>query len=108
MIPPKPFQSGPLLIVRLSYDLNPSKRNEGKTPSSIDSEGQRIVLCLNMRYLKCSMHTISPQKHCHQSPKPRGVKYALTLTMHVITHKSQSWIAQQKSTFHISALFMKT
>ena len=44
----------------------------------ISSEGHQIVLCLDMRYLKCSMHPISPQMHCHQSPKPLRDKYALT------------------------------
>ena len=30
-------------------------------------------------YPKCSMHTISPQMHCHQSPKRLREKYALTV-----------------------------
>ena len=77
---PKLSKADPLLIVRLSYHSNPPKRNVGKTLSALDSEGQRIVLCLKMRYLKCSMHTVSPQMHCHQSPKPLRDKYVLTIS----------------------------
>lgn len=28
-----------------------------------------------INHLKCLMHMISPQKHCHQPPKPLKVKY---------------------------------
>ena len=42
--------------------------------------GESIVLCHMMYYLKCLMHMISPQMHCHQSPKPLGYKYALTIS----------------------------
>ena len=46
-------------------------------PSSIVFEGHHIVLCLAMKRLRNSRHTISPQKHCHQSPKHLRDKYAL-------------------------------
>ena len=77
MIPPKPFQRGPLLIVRLSYDSNPPKRNVEKTPSSSVFEGHPIVLCLAEKSLESSWHTISPQMHCHQSPKHLGINMTL-------------------------------
>ena len=77
MIPPKPFQSGPLLIVRLSYDSNPPKRNVEKTSSSSVFEGHPIVLCLAMKCLEYSRHTISPQMRCHQPPKHLGINMPL-------------------------------
>ena len=78
MIPPKPFQRGPPLNSMAFLRLKSTKKKHRETSSSIGSDGHRIFLCLDMRYLKCSMHTISPQMHCHQSPKPLREKYALT------------------------------
>ena len=67
----------PLLIVRLSYDSNPPKRNIEKTPSSSVFEGHPIVLCLARKCLEYSWHTISPQMRCHQSPKHLGINMSL-------------------------------
>ena len=80
MIPPKPFQSEPPLNSTTFLRLKSTEKKHREPPSLIGSEGQRIVLCLDMRYLKCSMHTISPQTHCHQSPKHLRDKYALTIS----------------------------
>ena len=44
-----------------------------------------------MKYLRNSRHTISPQKHCHQSPKHLRDKYALTLGM--VARHSSIWSA---------------
>ena len=80
MIPPKPFQRGPPLNSTAFLRLKSTEKKRRETPSSIVFEGHQIVLCLDMIYLKCSMHTISPQKHCHQSPKQLRDKYALTIS----------------------------
>ena len=64
--------------------LNSTEKKHRETPSSIGSEGHRIVLCLDMKYLKCSMHTISLQMHGHQSPKPLRQKYALTISSFLV------------------------
>jgi hypothetical protein len=81
LIPPKPFRRGPPLNSTAFLQLKSTEKKRRETPSSLGSEGHRIVLCLDMRYLKCSMHTISPQMHCHQSPKPHREEYALTPSM---------------------------
>ena len=80
MIPPKPFQSGPPLNSTAFLRLKSTEKKRREMPSSIVFEGHQIVLCLVMRCLKYSMHTISPQKHCHQSPKQLRDKYALTIS----------------------------
>ena len=81
VIPPKPFQRGPPLNSTAFLRLKSSEKKRRETPSSTFFEGHQIVLCLDMIYLKCSMHMISPQKHCHQSPKLLRDKYALTLSL---------------------------
>ena len=78
MIPPKPFQSRPPLNSMTFLRLKSTERKRRETPSSIVFEGHQTVLCLVMICLKYSMHMISPQKHCHQSPKLLRDKYALT------------------------------
>src|SRR3990170_5588901 len=80
MIPPEPFRRGPPLNSTAFLRLKSTEKKHRDTPSSLGSKGHRIVLCLDMRYLKCSMDTISPQMHCHQSPKPLREKYALTIS----------------------------
>ena len=75
---PKPFQRGPPLNSTTFLRLKSTEKKRRETPSSIVFEGHQIVLCLVMICLKYSMHTISPQKHCHQSPKQLRDKYALT------------------------------
>ena len=77
-IPLKHFQRGPPLNSMTFLRLKTTGKKRRETPSSIVFEGHQIVLCLVMICLKCSMHTISPQKHCHQSPKQLRDKYALT------------------------------
>ena len=62
MIPPKPFQSEAPLNSTAFLRLQSTEKNRREAPSSRSSEGHQVVLCLYMRYLKCSMHTISPQK----------------------------------------------
>ena len=79
-IPPKPFQSGPPLNSTALLRLNSTEPNRRETPSSIIFEGHQIVLCLVVIYLKSSIHTISPQRHCHQSPKLLRDKNALTIS----------------------------
>ena len=64
--------------------LKSTKKKHRETPSSLGSEGHRIVLYLDMRYLKCSMHMISLQMHCDQSPKPHREKYALTISSFLV------------------------
>ena len=81
MIPPEPFRRGPPLNSTTFLRLKSTKKKRRTTPSSIVSEGHRIVSCLVMKYLRNSRHTISPQKHCHQSPKHLRDKYALTTLM---------------------------
>ena len=71
---PKRTALNSMAFLRLKY----TEKKCREPPSSIGSEGHRIVLCLEMRYLKCSMHTINPKMYCHQSPKPHRKKYALT------------------------------
>ena len=78
MIPPKPFRRRPPLNSTAFLRLKSTKKKRRKTPSSIVFEGQQTVLCLAMKCPGNSRHTISPQKHCHQSPKHLRDKYALT------------------------------
>ena len=80
MIPPKPFQRGPPLNSTAFLRLKSTEKKRRKTPSSIVFEGHQTILCLVMKRLKYSRHTISPQKHCHQSPKHLRDKYALTIS----------------------------
>ena len=80
LIPPKPFRRGPPLNSTALLRLKSTKEKRRTTPTSIVSEGHRIVSCLVMKYLRNSRHTISPQKHCHQSPKHLRDKYALTIS----------------------------
>ena len=79
-IPPKPFQRGPPLNSTAFLRLKSIKKKRRKTSSSIVFKGHQIVLCLVMICLKYSMHIVSPQKHCHQSPKQLRDKYALTIS----------------------------
>ena len=60
MIPSKPFQRGPPLNSMAFLRLKSTEKKHRETSSSLGSEGHRIILCLDMRYLKCSIHTISP------------------------------------------------
>ena len=78
LIPPKPFRRGPPLNSTALLRLKSTKEKRRTTPTSIVSEGHRMVSCLDMNNLRNSRHTISPQKHCHQSPKPLRDKYAVT------------------------------
>ena len=78
MIPPKPFQIGPPLNSMAFLRLKSTEKKRKEASSSIGFEGHQIVLYLVMKCLKYSEHTISPQKHCHQSPKQLRDKYALT------------------------------
>ena len=80
MIPPEPFQSGPPLNSTAFLRLKTTEKKCRETPSSIVFEGYQTVLCLVMKCLKYSRHTIRPQKHCHQSPKHLRDKYALTIS----------------------------
>ena len=80
MIPPKPFQRGPPLNSTAFLRLKSTEKKRRETPSSTVFEGHQIVSCLVMIYLKYSMHVVSPQKHCHQSPKQLRDKYALTIS----------------------------
>ena len=75
----QPFQHGPPLNSMAFLRLKSTETKCRERPSSIIFEGHQIILCLGMIYLKCSMHTISPQNHCHQSPKLLRDKYALTM-----------------------------
>ena len=79
-IPPKPFQRGHPLNSTALLRLKSTKEKRRTTPTSIVSEGHRIVSCLEMKYLRNSRHMISPQMHCHQSPKHLRDKYALTIS----------------------------
>ena len=79
-IPPKPFQRGPPPNSTAFLRLKSTEKKHRETPSSIVFEGHQIVLCLVMICLKYPMHTISPQKHCHQSPKQLRDKYSLTIS----------------------------
>ena len=85
LIPPKPFQRGPPLNSTTFIRLKSTEKKRRETPSSIVFKGHQIVLCLLMICLKSSMHTISLQMHCHQSPKQQRDKYTLTLV------RSLSW-----------------
>ena len=80
MIPPEPFQRGPPLNSTALLRLKSTKKKCRTMPSSIVFEGHRIFSCLVMKRLINSRHTISPQKHCHQSPKHLRDKYALTIS----------------------------
>ena len=82
LIPPKPFQCGPPLNSTAFLRLKSTEKKHRETLSSISSEGYQIILCLDTVYLKCSLHTISPRKHCHQSPKLLRDKHALTPGAH--------------------------
>ena len=77
MIPPKPFQRGPPLNSTAFLRLKSIKRKRRKAPSSSVFEGHPIVLCLAEKSLESSWHTISPQMHCHQSPKHLGINMTL-------------------------------
>lgn len=80
MIPPETFRHGPPLSSTAFLRLKSTKKKCRKTPSSIVFEGHQTVLCLARKRLGNSRHTISPQTHCHQSPKHLRDKYALTIS----------------------------
>ena len=77
MIPPEPFRREPPLNSMAFLRLKSTKKKRRKTPSSIVFEGLQTVLCLAMKHLRNSRHTISPQKHCHQSLKHIGINMPL-------------------------------
>ena len=72
-----PFRRGPPLNSTALLRLNSTKEKRRTTPASTVSEGHRFVLCLMMKYLRDSRHTINPHTHCHQSPKHLGINMPL-------------------------------
>ena len=60
-------------------------------------------MCHVVDYLKCSMHTIGPQKYFHQSPKPLREKFALThvIDVYLTSAHSSTWVFDTGSVANI-------
>ena len=86
-----PFRRGPPLNSMTLLRLNSTKEKCRTTPTSIVSEGHRIVLYLMMRNLRDSRHTISPHEHCHQSPKHLGINMPLQRRIPLPPHEHDAF-----------------
>ena len=109
MIPPEPFRRGPPLNRTALLRLKSTKKKRRETPSSIVFEGHRTVLCLAMKRLQNSRHTISPQKHCHQSLKHLRDKYALTISPFLVDWWqyricTKGYKVRQRQTHHLKSI----